>query len=220
MQASKTERFSIAPEEGILPKVCAITLPQDPHLVENVSIALQCGIRWVQYRQKDKSRRYLYDEARVLHDITRKYNALLTINDHVDIALAIGAEGVHIGQEDLPLKEVKKILPTGMIVGVSTHSIDEALNAETDGADYVGFGPIFKTTTKDAGVPKGIELAQEVARQIKIPVIAIGGITARDVGGLLGRYIHGVALSSGIFIGDTRDNCITLLDEIARLQQP
>ncbi len=212
------QKTSTVPERAIfLPKLCAITLPHDSNLMENVSLVLQYGIRWIQYRQKGKSRKDLYKEAVALHELTRRYGALLTVNDHVDVALTIGAEGVHIGQDDLPLREVKKIVPEGMIVGVSTHSIDEALRAEVEGADYLGFGPIFETSTKDAGQPKGVVLAQDVARQINIPVIAIGGITARNIQTLLATKIHGVAISSGIFSGDIKGNCEHLLKEVAKL---
>ncbi len=205
----------------ILPRICAITLPQDPDLIAKVVTALKAGIRWIQYRQKDKSRRDLYNEALSIHRLTKKHHALLTINDYIDIALAIGAEGIHLGQEDIPLRDVKGIVPKSMIVGLSTHSVEEALEAEKEGADYIGFGPVFNTSTKDAGSPRGVVMTNSVSQRILIPLIAIGGINRSNIASLLNAdsKIMGVAVSSGIFTGDIEENSKVLIDRIKNIRE-
>lgn len=178
-----------------------------------VQTALEAGIRWVQYRRKDCSRRILYNEARKLRDQTARFNALLIINDYVDIALFAGADGVHVGQDDLPIGEVRKVLGD-KIVGVSTHSLREAVDAERGGADYIGFGPIFHTATKDAGIPKGPAAVAEIKGAISIPVIAIGGITPGNVAEVFRSGADGVAVSSGIFRGEITANVADFLYNI------
>ena len=153
-------------------KGCCLTLK------EIVTFALRAGVRCIQYREKDKARREIYREALILRKLTTEFNAIFVVNDHADIALAVNADGVHLGQSDLPLKEARKVLGKGKIIGISTHSIEQAIEAEQGGASYIGFGPIFHTKTKDAGKPKGIQMLKEVKRHVKIPVIAIGGITS------------------------------------------
>ncbi len=142
--------------------------------------ALRAGVRWVQYRDKDRTRREIYEESVRLRSITRDFEAVLVVNDHPDIALAAEADGVHLGQDDLPLKEARKIMG-GKIIGISTHSLKQAVDAERGGADYIGFGPIFHTVTKDAGSPKGVEMLHEVKKNLRIPVVAIGGITLENL---------------------------------------
>lgn len=219
LQTPKTK--SIQTTAPSLPLICAITLPQDPATIEKVRVALDCGIGWIQYRQKGVAKKDIYLEAKALCSLTKSYGAILTINDYVDIALAIGAEGVHIGQDDLPVREVKRIVPNEMIVGVSTHSLREALDAERAGADYIGFGPVFMTDTKDAGQPKGINGTLEISQRIHIPIVAIGGINKENVLELLraNRRIQSVALSSGIFKGNVRQNCTELLNSLKALSE-
>lgn len=167
--------------------------------------ALESGIRWIQYRDKDRNRREIYSIALRLREITGEFSACLIINDHADIALAVDADGVHLGQDDLPLREARKIMGT-KVIGISTHTVAEAIEAERGGADYIGFGPIFHTTTKDAGFPKGAESITEIRNAVKIPVIAIGGIKPDNLELVLGAGCSGVAVSSGISAGDVRTN--------------
>ncbi|MEK6651982.1 MAG: thiamine phosphate synthase, partial [Nitrospirota bacterium] len=133
---------------------------------EMSSLVLSAGIRWIQYREKNKPRRDIYNEAALLRKLTAEFKASFIVNDHADIALAVNADGVHLGQEDLPLKEARKILGKTKIIGISTHSLEQAIEAEAGGADYVGFGPVFHTKTKDAGKPKGIQMLKEVKRHV------------------------------------------------------
>jgi thiamine-phosphate pyrophosphorylase len=176
--------------------------------------ALQAGVKWVQYRDKDRSRRAIYEESIRLTVIAKKFNASLLVNDHPDIALAADAAGVHLGQDDLPVKEARKIMGKSKIIGVSTHTVEQARDADRDGADYIGFGPVFHTTTKDAGSPKGIEMLREVKRQVRIPVVAIGGITAENIGPVLETGADAVAVSSAILRGDIEENIKRFLEII------
>lgn len=181
-------------------------------LKEIVTIVLSSGARCIQYREKDKSRRDIYREALILRKLTNEFGAVFIVNDYTDIALAVNADGVHLGQKDLPLKEARKILGKEKIMGVSTHNIDEAIAAEAGGADYIGFGPVFHTATKDAGKPKGIAMLKEIKKHVKIPVVAIGGINAGNLESVLKSGVDAVAVSSAIIQGDIADNAIRFLD--------
>ena len=181
-------------------------------LKEIVTIVLSSGVRCIQYREKNKSRRDIYREALILRKLTNEFGAVFIVNDYTDIVLAVNADGVHLGQDDLPLKEARKILGKEKIIGISTHSIEQAIEAEQGGASYIGFGPIFHTKTKDAGEPKGIEMLKEVKRHIKIPVIAIGGINIENLRSVIDSGADAVAVSSAIIHGDIADNAIRLLN--------
>jgi thiamine-phosphate pyrophosphorylase len=173
---------------------------------------LREGVKWVQYRDKDSSRRELYREARKLSSILRDFDAVFVANDYPDIALAVEADGVHLGQDDLPAGEARKILGRDKLVGVSTHNVEQAIDAEQDGADYIGFGPIFHTMTKDAGSPRGIDLLREVKRRVHIPVVAIGGITLDNVRSVLDTKADAVAVASAVLIGDVEENTRRFMD--------
>jgi len=167
---------------------------------------LRVGIRWVQYRDKVRLRREIYEEAIRLRKITKDYNAMFIVNDHADIAYCVNADGVHLGQDDLPLKEARRIIGKKKIIGISTHNLEQAIEAERDGADYIGFGPVFQTMTKDAGEPKGIDMLREVKTKVRIPVVAIGGINLENIMSVLSTGIDGVAVASAILTGDIEEN--------------
>jgi thiamine-phosphate diphosphorylase len=167
---------------------------------------LRAGVGWVQYRDKNASRRKVYEEAIKLKDLAGKHNAVFIVNDYSDIALAVDADGVHLGQDDLPVKEARKILGNGKIIGVSTHCIEQALEAEQAGADYLGFGPVFHTSTKDAGSPRGIDLLEEIKNKVSIPVVAIGGINFENIHSVLETGVDAVAVASAILKGDIEEN--------------
>jgi thiamine-phosphate pyrophosphorylase len=175
--------------------------------------ALQAGLKWVQYRDKKRSRREVYEEAVRLRGITKDFNAVLLVNDHADIAIAVNADGVHLGQDDLPLKEARKIMGS-KIIGISTHTVEQAVDAEKDGADYIGFGPVFHTATKDAGIPKGIDMLHEIKKEVHIPVVAIGGITLENIRSVLNAEADAVAVASAILSGNIGDNTKRFLDII------
>ena len=149
----------------------------------DVSMAVACGVSVVQYRNKNAKTREMYEEAVRLREICR--DTLFLINDRVDIALAVNADGVHLGQSDMPCGAARKLLGEEKIIGITVHNLAEAVQAESIGADYLGVSPIFQTATKsDAGKPAGISLIEEIRARVDIPLIAIGGIdhsNARDV---------------------------------------
>ncbi len=174
---------------------------------------LEAGVKLVQYREKEKTRREIYEEALRLRQLTRSFGAALIINDHADIALAADADGVHLGQDDLPLKEARKIIGR-KIIGISTHDLEQAREAEAGGADYIGFGPIFHTTTKDAGVPKGIDIIKRIKQNVRVPVVAIGGIHAADVRAVLEAGADAVAVATAICRGDIRENARQFLSAV------
>lgn len=167
---------------------------------------LRAGAGWVQYRNKNASRLKVYEEAIKLKDLAGKHNAVFIVNDYSDIALAVDADGVHLGQDDLPVKEARKILGKGKIIGVSTHCIEQALEAEQAGADYIGFGPVFHTSTKDAGNPRGTVLLGEIKNKVSIPVVAIGGINLENIHSVLETGVDAVAVASAILKGDIEEN--------------
>jgi thiamine-phosphate pyrophosphorylase len=174
---------------------------------------LKAGVRWIQYRNKDGDRREIFRKSVMLREITRDFKAMLVINDHTDIALAADADGVHLGQEDLPLKEARKIMGRDKIIGISTHSLDEAIDAERSGADYIGFGPIFHTTSKkNAGSPKGISLLGEIKSAVHIPVVAIGGISLKNVRSVFETGADAIAVSSAILSGKIEENVKKFID--------
>jgi len=180
-------------------KLCGLTCE------EMARIALKAGAGWIQYREKEKTRREIYREAMRLRALTAEYGAALVVNDHTDIARAVDADGVHLGQDDLPLIEARRIMGD-RIVGISTHSLPEAMDAERNGADYIGFGPVFVTTTKDAGEPRGLEMLSRIRSAVKIPVVAIGGISKESLPLVLSAGADAVAVASAVLMGDISGN--------------
>lgn len=173
--------------------------------IDMVKLVLDAGITFIQYREKQRTRQEIYDEAIKLRDLTRSYNAVFIINDHADIALAVEADGVHLGQDDLPLCEARKIMGR-KIVGISTHSLEQAQSAEAGGADYIGFGPIFHTSTKDAGKPKGVDILKTIKQNVNIPVVAIGGISIDTVADVMNAGADAVAVATAICKGEIMQN--------------
>ena len=142
---------------------------------------LEGGAQILQLRVKSLLPRDFLDLARRVRDQTRAAGCQLIVNDRIDIALACDADGVHLGQEDLPLAAGKKLLDN-KIIGISTHDIAQAREAERNGADYIGFGPMFGTTTKDTGLSaRGIDMLKQIRAAVKIPIVAIGGINEQNV---------------------------------------
>ncbi|MBI5055920.1 MAG: thiamine phosphate synthase [Nitrospirae bacterium] len=176
--------------------------------------AIAAGIRTIQLREKQMTKKELYHEALSLRELTRKYKATFIINDYIDIALAADADGVHLGQDDMPVEEARRIMGRKKIIGVSTHSLKQALKAQEAGADYIGFGPMFPTSTKDAGSSKGLRKLSEVREHINIPIVAIGGISPNNVPSVLEAGADAVAVMSAILKGDVRKNTEKFLSAI------
>ena len=170
--------------------------------LSNIEIAkrvLPGGTKIVQLRGKGLSSKELLEQAREIRELTRKAGATFIVNDRADIAILSDADGVHLGQDDLPIAEARKILGREKLIGISTHNLDQALKAEQEGSDYIGFGPVFGTKTKaDAEEAKGIEALKEVKKKVSIPVIAIGGINLENLKEVIDAGADGVAVISAI----------------------
>lgn len=160
--------------------------------------ALDGGVRMIQLREKNLSDRELLELAGYVRDWTNEFEALLIVNDRADIAAIAGADGVHLGQEDLSVAEARKILGPGKLIGVSTHSIAQARQAVLDGADYLGVGPVFPSSTKSFDEFPGLNFVREVAAEISLPWFAIGGITSDRLPELQAAGALRVAVSSAI----------------------
>ena len=167
-------------------------------LEEAVEAAIKGGATLIQLREKNCSSKEFYETAVSIKKITEKYNVPLIINDRVDIALAVDAEGVHVGQSDLPAKVVRKIIGKDKIVGVSARSQELAMKAYEDGVDYLGVGAMYATSTKkDAKVITKEELAK-IRSSVPIPIVVIGGVNENNVSDFKGTGIDGVAVVSAI----------------------
>jgi thiamine-phosphate pyrophosphorylase len=143
---------------------------------------LEGGARTIQLRAKELPAKTLLEIAQRARALTRGASCLFIVNDRVDIALAVEADGVHLGQEDLPLGVARKIVGKNILIGVSTHDLAQATAADHGGADYIGFGPIYGTATKATGYePRGSERLREICRAVQIPVVAIGGISEGNI---------------------------------------
>lgn len=167
-------------------------------LTEVIEEAILGGTSIVQLREKCASSLEFYEIAKEVKKVTNKYNVPLIINDRIDIALAIDASGVHLGQSDIPCSIARKILPKGKIIGVSAHNLKEAEKALKDGADYLGCGAIFNTSTKKDVTTLSYEGLKKITDNIDIPVVAIGGINENNIITLKGSGINGVAVVSSI----------------------
>ncbi|MDO8446616.1 MAG: thiamine phosphate synthase [Deltaproteobacteria bacterium] len=157
------------------------------------------GAQILQLRGKGLSSKELLEQAREIRELTRTAGAILIVNDRADIALLSDADGVHLGQDDLPISEARKILGKEKMIGISTHSLEQAVKAEQEGADYIGFGPVFGTKTKaDAEGAKGLRALLEVKQRVSIPVVAIGGINLENMGEVIDAGPDGAAVISAI----------------------
>jgi len=185
--------------------------------VECVKEMIKGGIKIIQYREKYKSLKEKAKEAKEIAKICKDNGVIFIVNDHVDIAVLVDADGVHVGQDDMDISDVRKIVGDDKIIGVSTHAPKEAIKAQDDGADYIGVGPIFKTTTKDRE-PVGVEYLEFVVKNITIPYVAIGGIKKHNIQQIINAGAKRICLVSEI-VGakDIKDNIIYLQNQIFSL---
>jgi thiamine-phosphate pyrophosphorylase len=169
-------------------------------LVDVAALALEAGVRFVQLREKDMSGRALLHLAERLREVTARFGALLVVNERVDVAVACGADGVHLGAGAMPVGAVRGLLDAGKIVGVSTHTVDDVREALRAGVDYLVFGPVYETPSKVAfGAPQGLErLAAAVAAARGTPVFAIGGVVADAIPQVRACGAAGVAVIRAI----------------------
>lgn len=169
-------------------------------LPEAVRLALEGGVRAVQLREKDLPIRALLVLAQELRSITREYGAKLFINDRVDVAVAVDADGVHLGHRSMPPEGARRVVGKDMLIGVSTHSLEEAKAAEAGGADFITFGPIFETPSKAKyGHPVGLDAIKTLIADVSIPIFAIGGIHGGNIQQVILSGAAGVAMISAIF---------------------
>ena len=151
--------------------------------IKVVSEMIKAGIKVIQYREKDKNSKEMYEECLAIRQLTKTAKVTFIVNDRLDLALAVDADGLHLGQDDMPIEIARRLLGNEKILGLSTHSPQEARMAEQSGlVDYIGVGPIFDTQTKkDAGKGLGLEYLEYVSNNIKLPFVAIGGIKEHNV---------------------------------------
>ena len=191
-----------------LPNLYLITdrhqIAKGRQLLEVIEELLQAGVRMVQLREKDLSAAELFPLAKNLRSLTHHYKSLLLINDRIDLAQAIGADGVHLGGHSLPVKSARNILGSNYLIGASTHSVAEVESAQNQGADFVTYGPVYFTPSKQAyGKPVGIESLQSICARSNIPVYALGGIKANNTKTMLQAGAHGVAMISALLAGSS-----------------
>ena len=168
-------------------------------LYEQVEQALEGGATFVQLREKELDEEHFLEEAREIKELCRKYNVPFVINDNVDIALAMDADGVHVGQSDMEAGDVRAKLGPDKIIGVSAQTVEQALLAQSRGADYLGVGAVFPTGSKADASEVSHETLRKICEAVDIPVIAIGGIGKDNVKELSGSGICGIAVISAIF---------------------
>lgn len=169
---------------------------------DNITVVkemLSGGAKIIQYREKDMPMLRQYEQCLKLRRMTKDAGAMLIIDDYVGLALAVGADGVHIGQEDLPIEAVRKIAGEEMLIGLSTHSPEQALNAAARGADYIGVGPVFEThTKKNVCAPVKLEYVDFAVKNVAVPFVAIGGIKENNITSVLEHGAKCVSLVTGV----------------------
>ena len=168
-------------------------------LYQQVEAALKGGATCVQLREKELDEAAFLQEAKELCALCRRYGVPFIVNDNVDVAQACGADGVHVGQEDMKAGEVRRRVGEDMILGVSVHTVEEARRAVRDGADYLGLGAVFPTSTKTDADQMSNETLRDICGAVEIPVVAIGGLNRDNILRLSGSGVDGVALVSAIF---------------------
>ncbi|MBU0615421.1 MAG: thiamine phosphate synthase [Nanoarchaeota archaeon] len=182
-------------------------------VVEDAKAAVKAGVKIIQYREKDSPTLEMIKEAEQIKEIC-KGKASLIINDRIDIALAVDADGVHLGQDDMPYEIARKLLPN-KIIGLTVHNIDEAKHAKDIGADYLGVSPIFATSTKlDAGKPAGLTLIQDIKKAVNLPLVGIGGIDLNNVSSVIKAGADSAAVISAII---TKDNVQSECEKFIRI---
>lgn len=187
-------------------------------LYEQIKEALENGVTCVQLREKNLDEASFIEEAKKISVLCRQYNTPFIVNDNVNVAIASNADGIHIGQEDMGLKDVRKIVGENMIIGISAHTVEEAKFAQENGADYIGIGAVFETSTKNDVDVIPYEKVKSICDAVDIPKVAIGGINAENILKLKGSGIDGVAVVSAIFgekdIGKATKELYTLLNNL------
>lgn len=189
-------------------------------LYEQVEAALKGGVTCLQLREKDLDMEEFLTEAKEISGLCKKYGVPFIINDNVEIAIKCQADGIHVGQEDMMAADVRKRVGDGMIIGVSAHSVEEAKEAVANGADYLGVGAMFSTSTKADASVLPWETLRDICRAVDVPVVAIGGINKENIVKLSGSGVDGVALVSAIFAAeDIKRECEELRYLVERMRR-
>lgn len=186
---------------------------------EAVEQAVKGGCTVVQLREKDCSSLEFYETALRVKKITDEYKIPLIINDRVDIALAVNADGVHVGQDDLPAASVRRILGGDKVIGVSAGSVREAVKAREDGADYLGVGAMHATSTKTDADVTTVEELKKIREMVDLPIVAIGGMNKQTLPELKGTGIDGIAVVSAVIAADDIERAASELSEAVRSQK-
>ena len=168
-------------------------------LYQQVEEALKGGATLIQLREKNMSQEEFLKEAREITELCHRYGTALIINDNVEVALKSGADGVHVGIEDTPVKEIRKMTPGDFIIGATAKTTEQAQRAEKEGADYIGVGAVFPSPTKKNAIRITLEQLKKICSSVRIPAVAIGGITYENAGILRGGRMAGVAVVSAVF---------------------
>lgn len=185
-------------------------------LYEQVECAVKGGITCLQLREKELESGEFLQEANEIKNLCKRNNIPFIINDNVEVAVKSGADGVHIGQKDMAASEVRKIIGSNMILGVSAQTVEQAKKAEADGADYLGVGAVFATSTKTDAADVSLDTLKQICEAVKIPVVAIGGINKNNISELSGTGVDGAALVSAIFAADDIEKECRILKEKLR----
>lgn len=168
-------------------------------LYQQVEEALKGGATLIQLREKNMSQEEFLKEAREITELCHRYGTALIINDNVEVALKSGADGVHVGIEDTPVEEIRKMTPGDFIIGATAKTTEQAQRAEKEGADYIGVGAVFPSPTKKNAIRITLEQLKKICSSVRIPAVAIGGITYENAGTLRGGRMAGVAVVSAVF---------------------
>lgn len=184
---------------------------------ELASMAIRGGADTIQFRQKHGSTRHLLDEAQKTADVCKEAGVPLVLNDRIDIALAVEADGIHLGQEDFPVAVARRLLGDEIMIGATATTLEQARKAQEEGASYVGFGPVYPTSSKaNPAAVKGIDVLSQVCAHIDIPVIAIAGIKTDRVSEVMSAGAHGVAVMTAVSLADDPESAVKGLAERLR----
>ena len=186
--------------------------------LEIARAAIRGGVSCIQLREKTCSTREFIDEALAIRSLLARHEIPLIINDRVDVALAVKADGIHLGQKDMPCSMARQLIPENMIVGISVESLDDAIAAQKDGADYLGVSPIYPTPTKtDTAQALGLEGLRSIRSEVNLPLVGIGGLNADNAAAVIYNGADGVAVVSAIVAADDPEAATRDLIEIVRL---
>ncbi len=180
------------------------------HIVEE---ALKGGVTLIQLREKEKNTKEYISLAEKVHKLTKKYNVPLIIDDRIDVAMAVGAEGVHLGQTDMPVNIARRILGDKFIIGATAKTVEQAVEAYENGADYLGVGAIYPTTTKVKTIITSTEMLDKICKAVPIPVNAIGGLNKNNIDVLNGIDIAGICVVSAIMKANSPSDAVKELKE-------